>query len=190
MTAAPRRSNFERSNYHGFYRYVSAENSGLDLYLIYGGNRIVESFTWLIGLPNLSPHWSLGSVSTQCTRWRSQWREGNTELCGGLPTSSDSHQFTPFRFRLYTKNGKRYVFTWDKKRFPNAKSMLNKLKQRGLGIVANIKPALLWDHPKFMAESGGFLKTPTEPGNFAVLGRSGRAVDFTSPTARIWWKIS
>ena len=183
----------ERSNYHGFYRYVSAENSGLDLYLIYGeATEIIESFTWLTGLPNLSPRWSLGfgfsSMHLADDPNGEKAIQSFVEDCQHhrIPISS-----LHFGSGYTLKNGKRYVFTWDKKRFPNAKSMLNQLKQRGLGIVANIKPALLQDHPKFlsMAESGGFLKTPTgDPAISQFWGGPGAHVDFTSPTARIWWK--
>ena len=48
----------------------------------------------------------------------------------------------------YTLHGKkRYMFKWNKKKFPEPKLFLDKIKQYGIHLTANLKPAILTSHP-------------------------------------------
>ncbi len=59
----------------------------------------------------------------------------------------------------YTSRGKRrYVFTWNRDKFPDPAGLLQAFRDAGVRTVANIKPCLLDDHPAFpaIAAAGGF----------------------------------
>lgn len=46
-------------------------------------------------------------------------------------------------------NGSRNVFTWNRNRFKDPKSMFEKLRKAGIKTVANVKPWLLKCHPDY-----------------------------------------
>ena len=50
----------------------------------------------------------------------------------------------------YTSIGtKRYVFHWNKEKFPSAREFVSAYRQAGLQLAANVKPCLLQDHPMY-----------------------------------------
>jgi alpha-glucosidase len=57
-------------------------------------------------------------------------------------------------------DGKRYVFTWNTKKFPNAKGFVKKYSEKGVHIIANIKPCMLLTHPEIenVKTQGLFVK--------------------------------
>ena len=68
------------------------------------------------------------------------------------------------------------MFTWDKSRYPNPKKFLFKLKDLGIHLVANVKPALLDDHPLYEEAK---LKNITRS-KYILLTNSGTAALFIS----------
>jgi alpha-glucosidase len=183
----------ERSNYHDFYRYTVAETRGMDLYLFCGdGTKITEHLTSLSGLPDLPPRWSLGFGFTSMHLADSP--DGEKEIFRFVDECR--HHRVPisslhFGSGYTLREGKRYVFTWDKTRFPKPETMLAELKKLGLSTVANIKPALLQKHPKFnnLMQIGGFLNTlDGKPAISQFWGGPGAHIDFTNNEARKWWK--
>ena len=79
----------------------------------------------------------------------------------------------------YTSRGKRrYVFTWNRDKFPEPKALTGAFQAAGVRLVANLKPCLLDDHPAFAEVVGqGAMVSDAEgaPCIGAVLGRLGRA---------------
>jgi alpha-glucosidase len=60
----------------------------------------------------------------------------------------------------YTSIGdKRYVFHWNREKFPDVRGFVQSYADAGVELVPNIKPALLVTHPLYaeLAEKGWFV---------------------------------
>ena len=184
----------ERSNYHGIYRYVEIEEQGLDLWLIAGPDLALttQRFTMLTGRPALPPRWSFGFAFT--TMHHADDNNGQkiienfAERCRieGIPISA-IHLGSG-----YSSRGKRrYVFTWNRHKFPGPPALFAKLAAMGFPTVANLKPVLIDDHPDYagIKADGGFVKD--EAGD-AVLEQfwdgMGSYLDFTNRETIRWWQ--
>ena len=56
----------------------------------------------------------------------------------------------------YTSIGtKRYVFTWNREKFPEPKALTRAFADARMKVVANVKPCLLDDHPRYGRGRGG-----------------------------------
>jgi alpha-glucosidase len=93
----------------------------------------------------------------------------------------------------YTKRDeKRYVFTWDSARFPDPAALARQFENAGLRLIANVKPAMLRDHPRFAeAESfRGFIRNSEDesrPHIAQFWGGEAAYLDFTNPQTSAWW---
>ena len=184
----------EHDNYHRPYRYVRAERGDLDYYVIAGpdAGAVVRRFTWLTGRPALMPRWALGysgSTMTYTDAPDAQGRMG--EFIEGLR----AHDIGCTSFHLssgYTSIGdKRYVFHWNHDKFPDVDGFVASYLRAGVRLVANIKPALLHDHPRFaeLAEAGLLVHNGAgEPVECQFWDEIGAYVDFTNPAAAAWWQ--
>lgn len=184
----------ELDNYHGHYRYFVADGGDLDYYVI-GGERpadITRRFTWLTGRPAFMPKWSLGysgSTMTYTDAPNAQERMNEfLEKCAehDIPCSS---------FHLssgYTSIAdKRYVFHWNRDKFPDPAAFAQHYLDHGVRLCANIKPCLLRDHPRFAeAEREGlFVKDADgKPAMVQFWDEAGAYLDFTNPRTLDWWK--
>jgi len=92
----------------------------------------------------------------------------------------------------YTSIGpKRYVFNWDRKKFPDPAAFVKSYLDQGVRICANIKPCLLKDHPRFKeAEAAGMFVHEPDGTPLAVQfwDETGSYLDFTQPATIDWWK--
>ena len=179
----------ERSNYHGLYRYFEAEHGDLDLYVVAGPTlpQVVRRFTWLTGRPAETPDWALGYSGS--TMSYTDAPDAQAQMAGFLDRL-DEHGLPCSSFHLssgYTSIGdRRYVFHWNRDKFPDPQAFAQAYAEHGVRLIANIKPVLLSDHPRYAeaAAAGLFL---TRPDGFArhraVLG-TGWARTSTSPTRR------
>lgn len=184
----------ERDNYHGLFRSFEAAAGDLDLYVLAGPDigAIPRRFTWLTGRPALMPDWSLGySGSTmaladatdapgQLLAWLDDCRARDIP-CPSFHLSSG-----------YTETaGRRYVFRWNREKFPDPASFVAAFAERGVRLVANIKPALLTSHPDY-ADAGAKGLFVSEPEGGPALAQFwdglGAWLDFTSPDTHPWWK--
>ena len=89
----------------------------------------------------------------------------------------------------YTSIGnRRYVFNWNRDKFPDPAATMARLKAAGMQPVTNIKPCLLDDHPRLAeARASGILVADGETGEPAVAqfwDGLGFHVDFTNPKGR------
>jgi alpha-glucosidase len=92
----------------------------------------------------------------------------------------------------YTSIGdRRYVFTWNRSKFPAPGALVQSYLAKGVRLCANVKPCLLDDHPHF-AEAArlGLLIAGAkgDPSFVQFWDGIGAYLDFTNPKTITWWK--
>lgn len=184
----------ELDNYHGHYRYFVADHGDLDYYFIAGPAPadVTRCFTWLTGRPAFTPKWGLGySGSTMSYTDAPNAQERMNEFLEGCK----KHDILCDSFHLssgYTSiDGKRYVFNWNREKFPDPKAFVQHYLDHGVKLCPNIKPCLLRDHPRFAeAEAAGLFIKDAEgrPAQVQFWDETGAYIDFTNPRAYDWWK--
>ena len=184
----------ELDNYHGNYRYFRSEAGDLDLYFIAGEQPldITRRYTWLTGRPAMMPRWSLGySGSTMSYTDAPDAQERMNEFlekCREHDILCESFHFSSG----YTSIGaKRYVFHWNREKFPDPKAFAKHYREHGVRLCANIKPCLLRDHPRFAQPAAAGLFVKDEDGSPLLTqfwDELGAYLDFTNAQARAWWR--
>ncbi|WP_118181693.1 TIM-barrel domain-containing protein [Paraburkholderia phosphatilytica] len=185
----------ELDNYHGHYRHFIAENGDLDYYFIASPDTplaAVRRFTWLTGRPALMPKWGLGysgSTMSYTDAPDAQQQMGEfIERCAEHDILCDSFHLSSG----YTSIGaKRYVFNWNRDKFPDVDGFVQGYLEHGVRLCANIKPCLLRDHPQFdAAHRDGLLvcSRDGEPAWVQFWDEVGAYLDFTNPNAIAWWR--
>jgi alpha-glucosidase len=186
----------ELDNYHGHYRYFVADYGDLDYYFIAGATLadVVRRYTWLTGRPAFMPKWSLGySGSTMTYTDAPDAQERLNEFL----LRCEEHDILCDSFHLssgYTSIGaKRYVFNWDRAKFPDPQGFVQNYRDHGIRLCPNIKPCLLRDHPRFAeAETNGLLIRDEDgkPTMVQFWDEVGAYLDFTNPNTVNWWKTA
>lgn len=187
----------ERSGYWPKYSYFSADGGELDYFFIYGPTiqQVVSYYTDLTGKSMLMPKYSLGYLGS--TMFYTELESGSDEAiigflekCKELGIPCDGF----FMSSGYTtgEDGKRYVFEWNPKRFPQPASFVAKAAEKGASLSPNIKPGMLLTHPLYDEFAGNELYIKDEHGQAPVKerywGGTASFVDFTNPAAREKWK--
>ena len=187
----------EHDNYHGLYRTTEIEDGDLDYY-VFAGPRIrdvVRRFTELTGRMAFGPRWSLGYANTAMSLTDAPDAQARlADFCAqlarhGVPCSA-------FHFGSgYTSIGKRrYVFTWNRDKFPQPREAIERFAQSNLRTVVNLKPCLLDDHPAYIevARHDGFVRDARTGAPCVVQfwDGEGAQVDFTHPAGVSWWQRS
>lgn len=184
----------EMDNYHGHYRYFVAEHGDLDLYFIAGDGpaAITQRYTWLTGRPVFAPKYSLGYSGSTMSYTDAPNAQ---ERMGEFLARCQEHDIACESFHLssgYTSiGGKRYVFHWNRDKFPDPAGFAASYLAKGVRLCANIKPALLHDHPRFAeaAEAGLLIQDPDgQPTAVQFWDDTGAYLDFTNPATITWWK--
>ena len=184
----------ERDNYHGPYRAVLAEGGDLDLWMIAGPDplEVTRRLTWLTGRPALMPRWSLGYSGS--TMSYTDAPDAALQLAGFIARLKE-HDIGCSSFHLssgYTSIGsRRYVFNWDRGKFPDPGAFVQSFCDAGIRLVANIKPVLLHDHPRFAEAAASRLFITDADGAPAELqfwDDIGAALDFTNTQTTAWWR--
>ena len=181
-------------NYHGLFRSYHAEDGDLDYYVLSGPTvpEVTRRFSWLTGGQAFAPRWTLGFAMTTMTIADAPDADaritGFIEDCRRHGIRCDSFHFGSG----YTSIGhRRYVFNWNRDKFPDPAATMARLKAAGLQPVTNIKPCLLDDHPRLAeARAKSILVKDGETGEPAVAqfwDGLGFHVDFTNPAGRKWW---
>jgi len=183
----------ERSNYHGLFRGFTADHGDLDYYVIAGSvAQIVRRYTWLTGKPAFLPKWTLGYSGS--TMSYTDQPDAQAAMADFL-AKCEEHDILCDSFHLssgYTSIGdKRYVFHWNRDKFPDPAAFVQSYADKGVRLIPNIKPALLADHPLFAeARERELLITDGqgEPEWVQFWGAVGAYLDFTNPKTLAWWK--
>jgi alpha-glucosidase len=184
----------ELDNYHGHYRYFAADYGDLDYYFIAGPDlaRVVRRYTWLTGRPAFTPKWSLGySGSTMAYTDASNAQERMNEFlsrCAEHDILCDSFHLSSGYSSI---SGKRYVFNWDRCKFPDPETFVRHYLAHGIRLCPNIKPCLLRDHPRFEEAKAEGLFIHDEDGKPTLVqfwDEVGAYLDFTNPRTVAWWK--
>jgi len=184
----------EMDNYHGWYRYYQSMDGDLDYYIILGPEvkDVVKKYSWLTGKTIFAPKWSFGYSGSTMTYTDAP--DAQKQL-NKFIEECEEHDILCDSFQLssgYTSiEDKRYVFNWNTDKFPDAKGFINHYHEKGVKLCANIKPALLKDHPLFseLNEKEMFIKSGdgnTEMSQF--WDEVGAYVDFTNEESVKWWK--
>ncbi|AJY45133.1 glycoside hydrolase family 31 protein [Martelella endophytica] len=185
----------EFDNYHKPFRAYRATDGDLDYYFAWATKLLdlVRNHTRLTGGTAFMPRWALGySGSTMAYTDRpnaQQELEGFLAQLAEYDIPCDSFQMSSG----YTSiDGKRYVFNWNEDKFPDVEGMTRHYAAADVTLIANIKPALLQDHPRFREalEAGLFIRDSESEGyaDAVFWDDSGAHLDFTNPAAVAWWK--
>ncbi|MGH7022844.1 MAG: TIM-barrel domain-containing protein [Caulobacteraceae bacterium] len=184
----------ELDNYHGLYRAFEADHGDLDYYFIAGPDlaQVTRRFTWLTGRPALAPAWSLGFSGSSMAL--ADAPDAQARLAGYLDECAARNIPCP-SFHLssgYTTAGaKRHVLTWNADKFPDPARFASAFAERGTRLAANVKPALMEDHPLFAEAAGRGLFIAEDDGAPALVqfwDGLGAYLDFTNPETCDWWK--
>ena len=184
----------EMDNYHGLYRYFVADHGDLDLYYIAGADpaAITRRYTWLTGKPIFPPRYALGYSGSTMSYTDAPDAQ---ERMGEFLARCEAHDIPCDSFHLssgYTSIGPgRYVFHWNRDKFPDPARFVQSYLDRGVRLVPNIKPALLRDHPRFEEArlAGLLVQDPDgQPTAVQFWDGTGAYLDFTNPATIAWWK--
>lgn len=185
----------EIDNYHGPFTSYRAEDGDLDFYLILGPEllEVTRQFSWLTGQTYLPPRWSLGFSATSMTYTDIDTAE---ERLSQFLEESQQHQIPVKSFKFgsgYTSKGaKRYVFTWNEKKFPDPERVTARFAQRQIRLCANIKPVLLVDHPEYEEAARQELFVKDSEQDRQEMSRfwddTGSHLDFSNPKTIQWWQ--
>ncbi len=181
--------------YHGHYRCFEAEDGDLDLYVIFGPAvpDVVSRYTALTGRTAFPPRWSL-SYSGSTMQYTDAAEPGPRLL--EFLSLLDEYSIPCRSFHLssgYTmRGGKRYVLTWDRERFPDPAGLAQRFSDAGIRLIANIKPAMLLDHPCFAEVESfcGFVRDSDDvsrPHIAQFWGGDAAYLDFTNSQTSAWW---
>lgn len=188
----------EISGYWDRYSYYQTEGGDIDLFLIGGPEltSVINRYTMLTGRPAMPTKQSLGFTASTM-----YYAELEADCDKEIYKVIEQH----FDKKIYIDNfwlasgyssgesdNLRYVFNWNKKRFPNPDEFIAKMNEKGIDVIPNLKPGILKNHPymeKFKA-ADAFIKTPDRSDDYIGRwwGGEGRFVDFTNPAARQCWK--
>jgi alpha-glucosidase len=185
----------ERDNYFGPYRYYEAEDGDLDFYLLLGPRLkdVTPKFLALTGRTALPPRWSLGFAQTAMGLADAPDAQRQIEDFLAKAVASDI-PLSAFHFGSgYTSIGKkRYIFNWNYQKFPDPEALTQRFTEAGVKLVANLKPCLLDDHPRYaeVAALGGFIAGDEEraPLKSQFWDGEGAHLDFTNPATICWWQ--
>ncbi|WP_114226801.1 MULTISPECIES: TIM-barrel domain-containing protein [Sphingomonas] len=184
----------ELDNYHGLYRHVVADEGDVDRWMIAGPDplAVTRRFTWLTGRPAMMPRWSLGYSGSTMTYTDAP--DAAAQMAGFLDKCAE-HDLGCTSFHLssgYTSIGdKRYVFHWNRDKFPDPGAFVASYRDAGVQLVPNIKPCLLRSHPRYdeVASAGLFVADADgQPVEAQFWDEVGSYIDMTNPAGAAWWR--
>ena len=190
---------FLDNSYRSHFNF-GASNDRFSSFMVEGGEmnyylishscvaKIIESYTWLTGRMPMPPLWGLGLQQCRYSYYPDKEVIGiaRTFREKGIPADAmvlDIHYMDKYK-----------LFTWDKERFPNPKSMNDQLKSMGFHTVTIIDPGVKTEKGYLAYEDGLreniFLKYP-DGSNYSGQVWPGwcHFPDFTNPKARSWWGL-
>ena len=182
----------EINNYYAPFKFFKTQDDCLVYYVFFGTKlSILQQFTRLCGKQPLPPKWSFDYCAStmaytdapnsqkEMYNFIAKLKETNLS-CKGFYLSSG-----------YTSIGnQRFVFNWNKEKFPDIHKFISDFSENGIEIIPNIKPAFLQNHPlyDFIADNGWFIKNPDgTPFITEFWDGYGSYLDFTNKDAFKFW---
>jgi alpha-glucosidase len=185
----------ELDNYHAPYRAYRAEDGDLDYYMAWSPDLagLTRRQAWLTGGTAFMPRWALGYSGS--TMSYTDAPDAQLQLEGFLDQIT-AHALPCDSFQMssgYTSIGpKRYVFNWNTLKFPDIDAMTARFADADVHLIANIKPCMLHDHPRYaeVASAGLFIRDSEadRPEISVFWDDEGSHLDFTNPATVDWWK--
>lgn len=188
----------EISGYWERYAYYQVDGGDLDLFLIYGpdAKRVVDGYTYLTGRPALPTKQSLGYTAS--TMYYAELDENCDEEIYQVILKHFDEKIYIDNFWLASgysageEDKLRYIFNWNRKRFPDPEGFFQKMEEMGINVIPNMKPGILPKHPYMdtFVKNDVFVKTPDGQKDYEGRwwGGQGKFVDFTSESGRNTWK--
>ncbi|MBT8321832.1 MAG: glycoside hydrolase family 31 protein [Eudoraea sp.] len=165
-----------------------ADGGEMNYYFFYGPDmsRVVRSYTDLTGTPELPPLWAMGFHQSKWSYFPEKQVKNLAKKFRDLKIPCDA-----IYLDIDYMNGFR-CFTWDKKKFPDPKRMIEELNEDGFKTVVMIDPGIKVDRDywvyKEALENDYFCKRGDGP---LMQGKvwPGQCSfpDFTNPEVRAWW---
>jgi alpha-glucosidase len=185
----------EHDNYHGLFRSTEIDDGDLDYYFMVGNTpaEVISQFVKLIGGTHLPPRWTLGFAQT--AMGLADAPDAQEQLSKFIDRCTE-HRMPISAFHYgsgYSSRGKqRYVFTWNRSKFPDPQAVNAKFHAAGMKLVANLKPCLLDDHPAYeeLSKQQAFVShsSNAQPVVEPYWDGQGAHLDFTRPVAVAWWQ--
>ncbi len=177
------------------------EDDVLDLFLLTGstGAEILRQYTDLTGRSPIPPHWSLGVILSKAYY---ETPEEMIDAAREVRARKMPCDTITIDGRAWQDTDTRFLFEWDKTRYPDPGAVTQQLKDMGFRICIWEYPLVSVRNPRYkeMDEKGWFLKDAAtdktwiyeweaEPFGAVLtpLPPSG-ILDFTHPDAYAWWR--
>ncbi|TKD63455.1 glycoside hydrolase family 31 protein [Flavobacterium sp. ASW18X] len=174
----------ERRNLTSFW----ADGGEMNYYFFYGPkiSQVVEAYTDLTGVPELPPMWALGFHQSKWSYYPEKKVKDIAAKFRKLRIPCDA-----IYLDIDYMEGFR-CFTWDNKKFPDPKRMIDELEADGFKTVTMIDPGLKIDRDYWVYQQamdndffckradGPHFKGKVWPGDC-------KFPDFTDPKVREWW---
>lgn len=188
----------ELSGYWDRYCYYQTDGGDLDLFLLNGPDMasVIDRYTLLTGRTALPTRQSLGYCAS--TMYYAELEKDCDKEIYQVMDKHDKEEILIDNFWLASgyssgeEDNLRYVFNWNRKRFPRPEEFFAKMNARGINVIPNLKPGILKNHPYMerFEKNQVFIKNPEGDGDYygRWWGGEGRFFDFTNPRARQVWK--
>jgi alpha-glucosidase len=178
--------NFGASNNR--FIYYSAESGDMDYYFFHDENvsKIIEAYTNLTGKMAMPPLWSLGFQQCRYSYYP------ESEVLTLADNFRNKNMPADVIYLDIHHMDKYKVFTFDGEKFPDPKSMIQKLKEKGFRVVVIMDPGIKTDKGYAPFDEGKeknlFVTYPDGEIYEAQVWPGWCAFpDFTKPEARTWW---
>lgn len=181
----------EHDNYFPPFRTYEAEAGDLDYYLFPGPAiaDVTRKFLALTGPTALPPRWTLGFAQTAMAIADSP--DAQARMHAWIARcAAEAIPVSAFHFGSgYTMIGpRRYVFNWNRDKYPDPEALLAAFHAAGIHVVANVKPCLLDSHPRYAEIPALAIQGETGPAIAPFWDGEGAHLDFTNPAAIAWWQ--
>lgn len=201
------RTHFDFGHSTQQYATFSAEGGEMNYYFFYGPSikKVLSRYAELTGHMPIPPLWALGN---QQSRWSYYPASMVEEVVQRY--RRDDLPLDVIHLDIDYMNGYR-VFTWDTKRFPDPKSMIEKLGKQGVKVVTIVDPGVKYQPPEpGSSDPAAGLELASQEKSYYVFNQGlaknyfarrasgelyiGRVwpgesvfVDYTLEDARRWW---
>jgi len=188
----------EISGYWDRYSYYQTDGGDIDLFLMNGPSmkHILDLYTKLTGRMAMPTKQSIGYCAS--TMYYAELEKDCDKEIYKVIDKHEKEDIPIDNFWLASgyssgeEDNLRYVFNWNRRRFPKPEEFFEEMNKRGINVIPNLKPGILKNHPyiKFFESEDAFIKTSDKKDDYygRWWGGEGRFIDFTNVKGRNAWK--